>query len=125
VHREPNMCSGYCAATLLASKCRTPRRPWWGSAGRCGVGDPGDDRLSRLRTIMGLAGLTAVFGMGTGVAPPVWSPGKRHPGGQARASRWIFGNPVSHAIRVFGRDTFVREGRRWTPRLVAKDGPER
>ncbi len=27
-------------------------------------------------TIMGPAGLTAVFGMGTGVAPPVWSPGK-------------------------------------------------
>jgi hypothetical protein len=26
-------------------------------------------------TIMGPAGLTAVFGMGTGVAPPVWSPG--------------------------------------------------
>ena len=26
---------------------------------------------------MGLAGLTAVFGMGTGVAPPVWSPGMR------------------------------------------------
>ena len=25
-------------------------------------------------TIMGLAGLTAVFGMGTGGAPPVWSP---------------------------------------------------
>jgi hypothetical protein len=34
-------------------------------------------------TIMGLAGLTAVFGMGTGVAPPVWSPGIRTPGGQA------------------------------------------
>ena len=31
-------------------------------------------------TIMGPAGLTAVFGMGTGVAPPVWSPGSR-PGG--------------------------------------------
>ena len=28
-------------------------------------------------TIMGPTGLTAVFGMGTGVAPPVWSPGKR------------------------------------------------
>ena len=27
-------------------------------------------------TIMGLAGLTAVFGMGTGVTPPVWSPEK-------------------------------------------------
>ena len=25
-------------------------------------------------TIIGLAGLTAVFGMGTGVTPPVWSP---------------------------------------------------
>jgi hypothetical protein len=34
----------------------------------------GDDRLSRFRTIMGLAGLTAVFGMGTGGAPPVSSP---------------------------------------------------
>ena len=32
---------------------------------------------------MGLAGLTAVFGMGTGGAPPVWSPGIRPPGGQA------------------------------------------
>ena len=42
--------------------------------------DPGDDRLSRVSTIMGPAGLTAVFGMGTGVAPPVWSPGKRAAG---------------------------------------------
>ena len=31
-------------------------------------------------TIMGPAGLTAVFGMGTGVAPPVWSPGRRPAG---------------------------------------------
>ena len=40
-------------------------------------------------TIMGLAGLTAVFGMGTGVTPPVWSPeiGRRalRPG----RPRWI------------------------------------
>ena len=34
-------------------------------------------------TIMGPTGLTAVFGMGTGVAPPVWSPGKRPAGGFA------------------------------------------
>lgn len=34
-------------------------------------------------TIMGPAGLTAVFGMGTGVAPPVWSPESRRGGGQA------------------------------------------
>jgi hypothetical protein len=33
---------------------------------------------------MGLAGLTAVFGMGTGVTPPVWSPEKHPAGGQAR-----------------------------------------
>ena len=32
---------------------------------------------------MGLAGLTAVFGMGTGVTPPVWSPEKWPAGGQA------------------------------------------
>ena len=32
---------------------------------------------------MGLAGLTAVFGMGTGGAPPVWSPERRPPGGRA------------------------------------------
>jgi hypothetical protein len=32
---------------------------------------------------MGPAGLTAVFGMGTGVAPPVWSP---ESGGQALLS---------------------------------------
>ena len=34
-------------------------------------------------TIMGPTGLTAVFGMGTGVAPPVWSPEIRPAGGQA------------------------------------------
>ena len=32
---------------------------------------------------MGLAGLTAVFGMGTGVTPPVWSPEMRPAGDQA------------------------------------------
>ena len=38
-------------------------------------------------TIMGLTGLTAVFGMGTGGTPPVWSPEKRPAGGQARRAR--------------------------------------
>ena len=45
-------------------------------------------------TIMGLAGLTAVFGMGTGVAPPVWSPRNRPAGGQARRPR-----PCGRSIR--------------------------
>ncbi len=35
---------------------------------------------------MGPTGLTAVFGMGTGVTPPVWSPGIRPEGGQAPAT---------------------------------------
>jgi hypothetical protein len=42
-------------------------------------------------TIMGPAGLTAVFGMGTGGTPQVWSPENRPGGGQARPgarSRW-------------------------------------
>ena len=37
-------------------------------------------------TIMGPTGLTAVFGMGTGVAPPVWSPERRRGGDQADAT---------------------------------------
>ena len=43
-------------------------------------------------TIMGLAGLTAVFGMGTGVAPPVWSPecGRQtFPPSRSRVFRWF------------------------------------
>ena len=36
---------------------------------------------------MGLAGLTAVFGMGTGVTPPVWSPEMYPAGGQAGRAR--------------------------------------
>lgn len=54
---------------------------------------PGDDRLSRCSTIMGPAGLTAVFGMGTGVAPRVWSPGNRGPEGfnsGPRVSGWAW-----------------------------------
>ena len=53
-------------------------------------------------TIMGPAGLTAVFGMGTGVAPPVWSPGRRPAGGQAppvAVDRWS-----RHVSRHRGRD---------------------
>ena len=46
-------------------------------------------------TIMGLAGLTAVFGMGTGVTPPVWSPEKCPAGGQAGPGTW-FPRLVAH-----------------------------
>ena len=47
---------------------------------------------------MGLAGLTAVFGMGTGVTPPVWSPEMCPAGGQARPGTQIseVGRTSSH-----------------------------
>ena len=47
---------------------------------------------------MGLAGLTAVFGMGTGVTPPVWSPEMYPAGGQARPGTGfpIVGRTSSH-----------------------------
>ena len=44
---------------------------------------------------MGLAGLTAVFGMGTGVTPPVWSPEKRPAGGQAGPVTQVSGGLVA------------------------------
>jgi hypothetical protein len=47
-------------------------------------------------TIMGRAGLTAVFGMGTGVTPPVWSPEKSPAGGQARLGTLFFPREVAH-----------------------------
>src|SRR3954452_24125104 len=40
-------------------------------------------------TIMGPTGLTAVFGMGTGGTPPVWSPERRTAGGQATPAATI------------------------------------
>ena len=60
-----------------AGSCARPR-------GGLSLEDPGDHRLSRQSTIMGPAGLTAVFGMGTGVTPPVWSPRIPAAGDQAR-----------------------------------------
>ena len=44
-----------------------------------GIKKPGDDLLSRPEWTVpsALEGLTSVFGMGTGGAPPLWSPGAR------------------------------------------------
>ena len=56
---------------------------------------------------MGPAGLTAVFGMGTGVAPPVWSPGMRPAGGEARRSRIGFGVRHDSAVVTFQLDERV------------------
>ena len=69
-----------CKKKAAAGSFHSPRR--------LRLKDPGDHRLSRLCTIMGPAGLTAVFGMGTGVAPPVWSPGNPPAGNQARPAAY-------------------------------------
>jgi hypothetical protein len=45
----------------------------------------GSDLLSRGSSIIGLAGLTAVFGMGTGVTLPVWPPTKVRRSGKGPA----------------------------------------
>ena len=89
----------------MGSKRPEAAGPWWGRAAS-GVGDSGDDRLSRLSTIMGPSGLTAVFGMGTGVAPTVWSPERRPPGvfrPDGRDSWWV---------GRYGRSRVRREGLR-------------
>ena len=78
--------------------------------------DSGDHRLSRESTIMGPAGLTAVFGMGTGVTPPVWSPEKRSGGGQAaRAAgcqvQWLVTTRKTHTAPVGKWDSRERTSR--------------
>ena len=79
-------------------------------------------------TIMGPAGLTAVFGMGTGVTPPVWSPEKRPAGGQAR--RAVAVNPVvGHAAGQRARRSAVADRSishdAWTPSRIAGSSPRR
>ena len=67
-------------------------------ATRASSQSPGDDLLSHAVTSAvpsALEGLTTVFGMGTGVAPPVWPPG---------------GEPACRAVRVAAacRGTVIR-----------------
>ena len=88
------------ARARLGFEMRTAARVLVGTGAADRVWDPGDDRLSRDCTIMGPAGLTAVFGMGTGVAPPVWSPRKRsagtfNPAGRVSGMDWSIRGRVS------------------------------
>src|SRR5271155_3436605 len=50
-------------------------------------------------TIMGLTGLTAVFGMGTGVAPPVWSPESGREGDDPSRPQWVIAAQICWHIR--------------------------
>ena len=73
--------------TEMSAQKRTPRLLRGSRGVRCLTA--GGDLLSRWRSIIGPAGLTAVFGMGTGVAPRVWPPTKaRRPLG-GPAGRWF------------------------------------
>ena len=58
-----------------AKKTKSPHQSWCGLSG--GI-YPGSDLLSHAvahEVPSALEGLTSVFGMGTGVAPPLWPPG--------------------------------------------------
>ncbi len=68
---------------------------------------------------MGPAGLTAVFGMGTGGTPPVWSPERRPAGGQARRTRITEGRSRS---RRYPRLVQQRRGGS-LPGVVRSTGP--
>jgi hypothetical protein len=78
-------------------------------------------------TIMGLAGLTAVFGMGTGGAPPVSSPESARGGGQASPS--VGGSESwSHTLAHFRRDGRASSRTRpstdpWGRRMVLMTSP--
>ena len=61
-------CLGHINANLVGIK----NNPDGGNP--TGLIKAGNDLLSRGGSIIGAAGLTAVFGMGTGVTPPLWSP---------------------------------------------------
>ena len=76
-------------------------------------------------TIMGLAGLTAVFGMGTGVTPPVWSPGTAlaglcNPPGSVAVS-WV----ISVGLCVAAAFCYIREQHlgRWIALCVGSCTP--
>ena len=68
---------------------RTPRAAGPGVFAGDELGVPAMTDFRAGGTILGPAGLTAVFGMGTGRTPPVWSPGKRPAGGRGRAGRTL------------------------------------
>src|SRR4051794_1738098 len=74
-------------------------------------------------TIMGPTGLTAVFGMGTGVTPPVWSPERPPGGGQAAPGDFV----QSRWSITLARQRLVRRGQsdppEWTP-TAAGSSPE-
>ena len=68
-------------------------------------------------TIMGLAGLTAVFGMGTGVAPPVWSPESRPAGGQAGPGAFLGGSVTPEGGCTLATDPYLITVRSVAPRV--------
>ena len=86
---------------IRAARDETPRGGRETAAGRFVLGSslkiPAMTDFRAEGTIMGPAGLTAVFGMGTGVTPPVWSPGNRPGGGETTRARCKpeFGHVVS------------------------------
>ena len=66
---------------LLLNCCGQKQKKYPGDKSRVlGMRMPAMTDFRARGTIIGPTGLTAVFGMGTGVTPPVWSPTKRSAG---------------------------------------------
>src|SRR3954464_14878794 len=75
---------------LLPDAQRTAPAPHRWGAGAGSIRIPAMTDFRARGTIMGPTGLTAVFGMGTGVTPPVWSPEIPPDGGQAGRGHFAF-----------------------------------
>src|SRR5947199_10565384 len=88
---------------MSSSARKKARRPRWGTAGHWK--DPAMTDFRADGTIMGLAGLTAVFGMGTGGAPPVSSPELGRGAVRPRRPRWF--DPVSGHARFGANAAWV------------------
>jgi hypothetical protein len=80
-----------------------------GGRGRRGWEAPAMTDFRACGTIMGPAGLTAVFGMGTGGAPPVWSPETR-PGGRSTPRPADRGWPAQARRSLDGRRHLALRG---------------
>ena len=78
-----------------------------------GMFDPAMTDFRARGTIMGPAGLTAVFGMGTGVAPPVWSPEGGRGADGAPPVAWTVRRPAASTL----------EARSWRLRFPTGVGP--
>ena len=98
---DPNAATTAVIRNIIIMATKAQEEPPRSRVGRGAAGEevPAMTDFRARGTIMGPAGLTAVFGMGTGVAPPVWSPGNRPAGGQATPAASVRSTAVGRSRR--------------------------